>query len=134
MNRIIGTITKTGVVALVFMLASCKKSEPEEFLAVQEDMFEVMQDVKDLSSANDAAGKIFKLREKIGKLKESVDKKMESMSPEEKKKFQDRIWGNLLKGDPIKRELFNKDFYGSSELRKALSGRLDQEYKPNSPY
>lgn len=134
MNRIIDTIAKTSAVALVFMLASCQKSEPEQFLAAQEDMFEAMQGVKDLSSANDAAEKIFELREKIGKLKESVDKKMESMSPEEKKKFQERIWINLLKGDPVKQELFNKDFYGSSELKKALSGRLDQEYNPNSLY
>ena len=122
MNKVVSTIAKTGVAALIFMLASCQKSEPEQLLSIQEDMFEVMQDVKDLSSADKAAKEIFKLRE------------LESMSPEEKKKYQDRVWGTLMKGEPVKQQLFNKDCYGSSELRKALSGRLDQEYNSNSPF
>lgn len=134
MNKVVSTIAKTGVAALIFMLASCQKSEPEQLLSIQEDMFEVMQDVKDLSSADKAAKEIFKLREKAGKLNESVREKLESMSPEEKKKYQDRVWGTLMKGEPVKQQLFNKDCYVSSELRKALSGRLDQEYNSNSPF
>lgn len=134
MNKVVSAISKTGAVALVLIFASCQKSEPEQFLAVQEDMFEVIQDVNDLSSADKAAKEIFKLREKAGKLNESVSEKLESMSPEEKKKFQDRVWNVLMKVEPAKRELFNKDYYGSSELRKALSGRLDKKYNPNSPY
>ena len=90
MNKVVSTIAKTGVAALIFMLASCQKSEPEQLLSIQEDMFEVMQDVKDLSSADKAAKEIFKLREKAGKLNESVREKLESMSPEEKKKYEGR--------------------------------------------
>lgn len=42
MNKVVSTIAKTGVAALIFMLASCQKSEPEQLLSIQEDMFEVM--------------------------------------------------------------------------------------------
>lgn len=134
MNKVVSTIAKTGVAALVLLFASCQKSEPEQLLAIQEDMFEAIQDVKDLSSADKAAKEIFKLREKAGELNEAVREKLESMSPEEKKKFEDRVWGALMKIEPVKHKLFNESYYGSSELRKALSGRLDQKYNPNSPF
>ncbi|MCC8148225.1 hypothetical protein [Akkermansia sp.] len=110
-------ISTACAVILTLVSTSCQKSPTEQFLDTQEDMITEMESVKDQSSANKAAAKITKLRAESKKLEES-------MSQEEKKKMWDtEKYGKLLfKKEPVKRQLFQKDYYGSYELRQAMFG------------
>ena len=111
------TITAACALILTLASASCQKSTTEQFLNMQEEMIELMEDIKDQCSANKAAEKIAKLRAESKELENS-------MSQEEKKKMWDmEEYGKLLfKKEPVKRELFQKDYYGSYELRQAMYG------------
>lgn len=84
---------------------------------MQEEMIELMENIKDQSSANKAAEKIAKLRAESKELENS-------MSQEEKKKMWDteEYRKFLFKKEPVKMELFQKDYYGSYELRQAMYG------------
>lgn len=74
------TITAACALILTLASASCQKSTTEQFLNMQEEMIELMENIKDQSSANKAAEKIAKLRAESKELENS-------MSQEEKKKM-----------------------------------------------
>lgn len=103
-------------VLLALTSVSCQKSNTEQFLDMQEEMIELMESIKDRDSADRNAGKLADLRKKSEELQSSI--------PAEEKK---KLWNKeeqvkiMFRKDSLRRALFQKDCYGSSELMKALS-------------
>lgn len=112
-------ITAACAIILALASASCQKSNTEQFLDMQEEMIELMESIKDQSSAERNAGKLATLRKKSKELQNS-------MTAEEKKELWNKEeYGKILfRKEPLRRALFNKDYYGSYELRKALSDNI----------
>ncbi|MFG6361541.1 MAG: hypothetical protein K1W09_03845 [Akkermansia muciniphila] len=115
------TTTAACAVLLAFTTVSCQKNNTEQYLGMQEEMIELMENIKDRDSADKNAGKLADLRKKSEELQKS-------MPDEEKKKLWDKEeYGKILfRKEPLKQALFQKDYYGSYELRKALSDNVFQ--------
>lgn len=115
------TIAAACTALLALAAASCQKSNTEQYLDMQEEMIELMESIKDRDSADKNAGKLADLRKKSEELQKS-------MPDEEKKKLWNKEeYGKILfRKEPLKQTLFRKDYYGSYELRKALSDNVFQ--------
>ena len=115
------TIAAACAALLALAAVSCQKSNTEQYLDMQEEMIELMESINDRDSADKNAGKLADLRKKSEELQKS-------MPDEEKKKFWNKEeYGKILfRKEPLKQTLFRKDYYGSYELRKALSDNVFQ--------
>lgn len=114
------TITAVCAVMLALASVSCqKKSAPERYLAIQDEMIEIMGKIKDPASADKYAGKLFKLRKEAAELHKSMsdEEKHQTLTMNDQEFFKQLMY----RKEPLKQALWNANFYGSNELKQALS-------------
>ncbi|MCD8071067.1 MAG: hypothetical protein LUE08_06775 [Akkermansiaceae bacterium] len=105
---------KTIFAACAVLLVSAfvsrqKKSDVEQYMDTQKEMIELMENIREQDSAEKCAGKLAALRKKAGELQNSMS---DEGNNEEYFKL-------LFRKEALKQALFNKDYYGSFELRQA---------------